>query len=198
MAIYPSWWGELPLWFGERIYEVPVRGNVICGGTSKVVYEADWSALPAHDVPLALNRREHVVSEVDLADIVSESETHTTFTGVPPFVTMKMLPHPKDAERDLWDGGRALPQGAKLDFAVNGVTAHEPARLIVRVAPTGKGALQLKAGAHFEVVPLQAGLVWQEVEFAVPASAVRDGLPIEISSVEGETVVYHVWLVQGS
>jgi hypothetical protein len=32
-AIYPSWWGDLPTWFGRQLTEVPVRGNVICGGS---------------------------------------------------------------------------------------------------------------------------------------------------------------------
>ncbi|HEY3592926.1 MAG TPA: hypothetical protein VGL13_03600, partial [Polyangiaceae bacterium] len=44
-AIYPSWWGDLPNWFGERLAEVPVYGNVICGGSEKVVYRADWHGL---------------------------------------------------------------------------------------------------------------------------------------------------------
>jgi hypothetical protein len=198
MAIYPSWWAELPLWFGEKIYEVPVRGNVICGGASKVVYEADWSALPVHDVPLSLNRREKVIAELDLADIVSEKETAATFTGVPPYVAMKMLPHPKDAERDLWDAGRPFPTGAAARFSAIGLTSLESARLVVRIAPTGKGALQLKAGAHFETVPFTPNGAWQELEFTVPATAVRDGLPLEVVNLEGELVLYHVWLVQGS
>jgi hypothetical protein len=36
-ALYPSWWDELPLWFGTRITEVPARGNVICGAPSGFV-----------------------------------------------------------------------------------------------------------------------------------------------------------------
>lgn len=198
MAIYPSWWAELPLWFGNELYEVPVRGNVICGGSSKVVYETDWSALPARDVPASLNRRERVIAELDVADIVSEKQTSARFTDVPPYVSMKMLPHPKDGTRDLWDGGRSLPQGSSVGFDVTDVAAHEPARVIVRVAPVTKGALQLKAGVHFETVPLRAGKTWQELELQVPASAMRDGVPVEIVSMEGETVLYHIWVVQGS
>ncbi|HEV8547699.1 MAG TPA: hypothetical protein VGQ57_01705, partial [Polyangiaceae bacterium] len=40
LAIYPSWWDELPLWFGQRLFEIPDRGNVICGAPSVVVYRA--------------------------------------------------------------------------------------------------------------------------------------------------------------
>jgi hypothetical protein len=198
MAIYPSWWAELPLWFGEKLYEVPVRGNVICGGASKVVYQADWSALPPNDVPMSLNRREKVVAELDLADLVSEKETGAAFTGVPPYVAMKMLPHPKDAERDLWDGGRPIPTGAVVQFDATGLTSLQPARLIVRIAPTAKGALRLKAGAHFETIPFTPDGKWQELEFTIPSAAVRDGLPLEVVNLEGELVLYHVWLVQGS
>lgn len=198
MAIYPSWWAELPLWFGDKLFEVPVRGNVICGGASKVVYQADWSALVAHDVPTSRNRRERVVAELDLADLVSEKDAAATFTGIPPYVAMKMLPHPLDPKRDLWDGGRPLPTGAKLAFAAGDVAALEPARLVVRVAPTAKGALKLRAGDHFETVPFTPDGKWQEIELAVPGAAVRDGVPLEVENLEGELVVYHVWLVQGS
>lgn len=198
MAIYPGWWDELPLWFGTKLYEVPVRGNVICGGPSKVVYKADWSPLPAHDVPASFNRRDRVVAELDLADIVSEKEMAAKFTHVPPFVAMKMLPHPKEPARNLWDGGRNVPQGASVGFEVRGLTAHEPARVVIRVAPTDKGAIQIKAGVHFDTLALHAGNTWQELELSVPSTAVRDGLPIEVVSVQGETVVYHVWVIQGS
>jgi hypothetical protein len=198
MAIYPSWWAELPLWFGDELFEVPVHGNVICGGASKVVYESDWSALPANDVPASLNRRERIVGELDLADLVSEKESGVRFTNVPPYVSMKMLPHPKDGARDLWDGGRSLPQGASVAFDVTGVDAHEPARVVIRVAPVAKGAVQIKAGVHFETLALRAGKTWQELELQVPPSAMRDGVPIEVVSVDGETVLYHVWVIQGS
>lgn len=198
MAIYPTWWDELPLWFGEKLYEVPVRGNVICGGASKVVYKANWSALPAEDVPMSVNRREHVVATLDLADIVNEKELAAQFTGVPPYVAMKMLPHPKNLNRALWDGGRPLPPGATIAFQVPTVTAHEPARVIVRLAPSSKGTIQIKAGGHVETVPYTSDNKWQEFELNVPSSAVRDGLPVEITSIDGETVVYHVWVVQGS
>ncbi len=198
MALYPSWWAELPLWFGHKLYEVPVRGNVICGGASKVVYKADWSPLPAQDLPASVNRREQVVAELDLADIVSEQDASVTFTHVPPFVAMKMLPHLKDPERTLWDGGRTLPQGAKVGFEVRGLTAHEPARVVIRVAPTTKSAIQIKAGVHSEILPLRPDDNWQELELLVPATAVRDGVPVEVVAVEGETVLYHVWVIQGS
>ncbi len=40
LALYPSWWKELPLWFGNPILELDISGNVICGAPNKVVYAA--------------------------------------------------------------------------------------------------------------------------------------------------------------
>src|SRR5262245_54778728 len=54
MAIYPSWWGTLTLWFGEEISEVPVTGNVICGGASKVLYRPNWRTLDGSARPFVL------------------------------------------------------------------------------------------------------------------------------------------------
>ncbi len=104
MAIYPTWWDELPQWFGNKLAEVPVRGNVICGGASKVLYQADWRALPALDLPSDLNRRERVVMELDFADLMSERESGAELSGVAPYVAMKLLPHPNNKERELGDG----------------------------------------------------------------------------------------------
>src|SRR5690606_2319874 len=58
MAIYPGWWRDLPLWFGNPLFEVPVWGNVICGGRSKVVYLADWQMLAGSAKPTSLSRRD--------------------------------------------------------------------------------------------------------------------------------------------
>ena len=73
-ALYPSWWDELPLWFGSRIGEVPARGNVICGAPSKVLYRASWAPLDGSARPFHANQSERVVAELDWADVLSEAE----------------------------------------------------------------------------------------------------------------------------
>lgn len=196
MAIYPTWWDELPQWFGNKIAEVPVRGNVICGGASKVLYQADWRALPATDSPSDLNRREQVIVELDFADLMSERETGAQLNSVAPYVAMKLLRHPKLADRELWDGARILPQGASVSFAVPHVTAHVPLSVVVRVAPSAKGLLSIRSGSHVETIPLTPGGRWVEPRITLPASAVRDGLPVEVSALEGEVLLYHLWVVQ--
>ncbi len=45
MAIYPGWWGDMPAWFGRALDGVSVRGNVICGGLTKMIYRAHWEVL---------------------------------------------------------------------------------------------------------------------------------------------------------
>jgi hypothetical protein len=66
MAIYPSWWGDLPLVFGKRLVGVPVFGNVICGGSEKVIYRASWGPLERAARPRLLREGERVVDEVDV------------------------------------------------------------------------------------------------------------------------------------
>ncbi|HZO15070.1 MAG TPA: hypothetical protein VFB62_17460, partial [Polyangiaceae bacterium] len=66
MAIYPSWWGDLPHLFGEHLASVPVRGNVICGGPEKVLYKADWSSMDRAGVPRSLRKGERVTDELDV------------------------------------------------------------------------------------------------------------------------------------
>ena len=93
LALYPSWWGDLPIWFGREITQVPVRGNVICGGMSKVVYQANYSAFEGSRWPSALRPGERVTDDVDLADLVSEREhDYRLSPGAVGYVTMKMLP----------------------------------------------------------------------------------------------------------
>lgn len=196
MALYPSWWDELPQWFGNKITEVPVRGNVICGGASKVLYQADWRALPAVDVPSELNRRERVIFEIDFADLMSERETQVQLNGITPFVAMKLLPHPKLKDRELWDGARIFPKDANAKFTVPEVKAHTPLSVVMRVAPSTKALLQLRSGNHVETIALAPGNKWLEPKVTLPASAVRDGLPIEVHTLEGEALLYHLWVVQ--
>jgi hypothetical protein len=71
LAIYPSWWDELPLWFGTRLFEVPARGNVICGAPSVVVYRAVWDALAGSSRPFRIPAGATVTAEFDWADVVS-------------------------------------------------------------------------------------------------------------------------------
>ena len=53
----------------SALEEVPVYGNVICGGAEKAIYRANWRALDRSGMPRAIRRGERVVDEVDVADL---------------------------------------------------------------------------------------------------------------------------------
>jgi hypothetical protein len=97
MAIYPGWWGDMPAWFGTPVDGVSVRGNVICGGLTKMIYRAHWEAFDAGKGPSSLlPDREQVVDEADFGDLVSEAEHRYRITGAPGFVAMKLLADASD------------------------------------------------------------------------------------------------------
>ncbi len=112
MAIYPSWWGDLPTFFGHRVEEIPVHGNVICGGAEKVIYAADWSALDRGGATRVIQPGERIVDELDVADLVSEKEHGYTFPHpAMGFVDFRVLGDVLQPRRDLFDAGRVIPPG---------------------------------------------------------------------------------------
>ena len=72
MAIYPSWWGDFPLWFGTPLGGVSVRGNVICGGLTKMIYQTHWEALDHSSSP-AFSPIGRLLDEVDPGDVIDEA-----------------------------------------------------------------------------------------------------------------------------
>lgn len=199
LALYPSWWEVLPLWFGKRHAEVPVRGNVICGGASKVLYRADWSPLDHSNEPFSVQGTERLIDSVDVADLLSETShelrVHPRVAG---HVAMKILSDPRVTRKGLFDAGRTLHHGVALDFRLTGFRPGEPARLLLRVAPSQTGVLGLSLGGTLlERVVLEPSDEWQEHAVLVPANRVTATLPVRIDSESEEVVLYHVFAVQG-
>ncbi|HLV65419.1 MAG TPA: hypothetical protein VKY73_06390 [Polyangiaceae bacterium] len=195
LALYPGWWGDFPLWFGRKVGEVPVRGNVICGGASKVLYLPDWSPLDESARPFSLRAGERVIAEVDPADMVSEREHHYAVHGAPGFVAMKLLPSPESG-RPLWDAGRVVPAGASESFVVSGLTPGRPTRLLVRLAPTNATRFSVTVdGRPAGAIRVEAKDAWVE---AALSGLVIDAPRAEVrfEAGDGERVVYHVFLVQ--
>ncbi len=194
MAIYPTWWGDLPILFGKYLGEFPVYGNVICGGASKVIYKAKWGALDRTGHPRSVSPGEAVVSEVDVADLMSEREQSYTFPHPSAgWVVWHVLADPEDPRDDLFDAGRILHKGERETARI--ALPRGGGRLIARTAATSKAWVRVlvddKEVGKLEVKPSDG---WAEPSIILPA-----GLPAEatltLEPIEGEWTDYHVWVV---
>ncbi|HRI66618.1 MAG TPA: hypothetical protein PK156_20355 [Polyangium sp.] len=194
MALYPSWWGDLPSMFGKRVIGIPVVGNVICGGAEKVLYKANWSALEKKARPRTLREGEDVIDELDVGDLVSE-RAHLYNMPKPGmgFVVHRVLPEPGNSKYDLFDAGRIIPIGEaeRATFVV----PQRPSRLVVRVVP----AKPVAADVHIDGklvgrLATRATTTWSEVSLDLPSEA-SGRFALSLTPVEGEWVTYHVWIV---
>lgn len=197
LAIYPSWWGDFPLWFGRRIDEVPVRGNVICGGASKVLYQPRWESLNRSEQPFSLAPHERRVDGVDMADLVSEkSHGYALSNGATGHVLMKLLPNPTLPREDLWDAGRIVPPGVRESFTLSGLDPERPVALIVRAAPTEPVKLEVEADPNVVkqvLLPQRDGWLEQRIELGSPGVT---RLSVRLMAQTSERVLFHVWAVQ--
>ncbi len=195
MAIYPSWWGELPQHFGFYVTEFPVVGNVICGGASKVLYRAEWAPMERRAMPRTLVAGERVVAELDVADLVSERASSYVFPGPRQgYVVFRVLPDPADSGDDLFDAGRIVPPGhverARLAMPAAG------GRLVVRT-PGSAAARAVKVrvgGAEVGVLSLPPGDGWTEAAVPLPPGlgATAD---VELEAGDAEWIDHHVWVL---
>lgn len=198
LAIYPGWWGDFPLWFGHPAFGVSVRGNVICGGTTKMVYAANWSALDFEQRPtVPLLPEERVVDSVDFGDIVSEAEHRYRMTGAPGFVAMKLLESPERPSGELWDAGRVMPPTVSVDFSLQGFSRGIGARILVRTAQAVSASLRVKVnGKDVGQLELRETSRWQEAFVDVPPALVDPRIAFSITAERAEVVLYHLWGVQ--
>jgi hypothetical protein len=196
LAIYPSWRGDFPLWFGERVAEVPARGNVICGAPSKVIYEAHWAPLDESAEPFFLAETEQVTAEFDWADMVSErAASYERVPRSPGRVAMKLRPHGRHPERDVFDAGRNSSQGTRERFLLRGVEPHRPLRLVFRSAPVADLEIPLSVDGR-PVPPLHLPRTdgWLESSIDVPAPA-SGTIAVELGP-SRERLMFHAWAVQ--
>jgi len=196
MAIYPSWWGDLPTLFGQRLGEVPVYGNVICGGAEKVIYKADWSPLDRSGMPRVLQPGEHVVDELDVADLVSEKQHRYTFPHPSMgFVDFRVLGDLLQPGRDLFDAGRVIPPGATETARVR--APRGGGRLVVRTAVGRPVEIEARIdGRPVGRLALAPSKGWIEPSIELPA-----GLPAEVELAltpsGGDWLDCHVWILEG-
>ncbi len=207
MAIYPSWWGDLPLLFGKRLTGVPVFGNVICGGSEKVIYRAEWGPLDRAGAPRSLREAEGVVDEVDVADLVNEKQHRYVFPHpAAGFVVFRLLADPGAPSRDLFDAGRVIAPGQRESMRVT--LPARGGRLVMRTSPEIKAKIDVLIDGQSAGQLVLPGLAadgtgkstprgsvpWVEASFDLPQGVKRPA-SIELLAVEGAFVDYHVWIV---
>jgi hypothetical protein len=196
LAIYPGWWSDFPLWFGTRVGEVPVRGNVICGGASKVLYRPRWQPLDRSGVPYSLAPGEQVLDSVDQADLVSEKE-HGYALSVKHigFVFMKLLPNPARPREDLWDAARIVPPGVTESFRLRHLAADKPLVLVLRSAPTAKAEFDvLSSGKTLAQVKLMPSDGWTETRVTLPPPGSSE-VTLEFGPSTKERALFQIWAV---
>lgn len=196
MAIYPTWWGDLPGIFGRPLTAIPVVGNVICGGAEKVLYRADWSPFTGSGSPRRLGADEAVLDELDVADLVSEREHDYVFPRPQMgYVSYRVLADPADKDRDLFDAGRDIPAGQR-ESAMMRMPA-EGGRLIVR---TVAGQKPIDVEVHVDGRSLGTLHVDAGEGFAEPSLPLPAGLPerakVELLPKQHGWVNDHVWVVR--
>jgi hypothetical protein len=198
MAIYPSWWGDLPGWFGRRLVAVPVRGNVICGGAEKVIYETDWHVLGTGTLPRSLGPGERIADEVDVADLVSERRHDYRFPHPSAgFVDAKILPDPRNRQKDLFDAGRRIPEGRAESFKMR-LAATRKTRLLARSAPEHKTTVEVTVdGKHIGRLELSPVDGWAEAAIDLPPLETERDVQITLTPISGgDWVDHHLWAVE--
>ncbi len=186
LALYPNWFGAITSRFGHEIGRVTIDDNVICGGTTKGIYTADWSALDAEDVDVA-----DVVDELDVADVISE-EAHA-YASPAPDGGWTVL----DVRGGVFDAGRILPEGRAERFVVRG--GARPATLLVRVTDaTSRLVVEASHGggspSRAETVPVPtAPGAWAMLR-AVLHDGIAAGDTITLRASGGEARDFHVWV----
>jgi hypothetical protein len=196
LAIYPGWWSDFPLWFGSRVGEVPVRGNVICGGASKVFYRPRWEPLERSGVPFSLAPGERVLDSIDQADLVNEKE-HQYALSVKHigFVFMKLLPNPARPREDLWDAARIVPPGVSESFRLQHLAPDKPLVLILRSAPTAKAEFDvLSSGKTLGHARLTANDGWVETRVTLPPPGASE-VTLEFGPSKTERALFQIWAV---
>ena len=200
LAIYPSWWGILPNWFGAGVLaRTPAVGNVICGGYEDVVYLADWHLLGTGDTARAIPPGMQVKDSVDVADLVSEKDHRYVFAAPDSgFTSLKILTDPADPARDLLDGGRELKPGFTESMRFTGLVPGKDAAIVLRTAAVDATTIHLRVnGEELSRVAIARRDEWVEPIVPIPARLVSESLLVDIiNDGPGDFVDYHVWADQ--
>jgi len=201
LAVFPTWFGVLPLWFSsDVIRRFPVEGNVICGGYEHVVYRADWHLLGTGDqIRFMPGGDARIRVDVDVADLVSERANEYSFSRPSNgWTDMRVLTDPSDPARDLFDAGRRIAVGRSESFRGRGLQPTRPAHLVVRTAPESATRVRVRiSGVDVGTLALERTAGWVEPAITIPGERVTADMRIELTNEgPGDFVDFHAWLTQ--
>ncbi len=208
LAIFPTWWGILPTWFGKKVLRrFPVEGNVICGGYEHIVYEADWHWLntgerlrwkPTSGESSVPTPRIRTV--VDVADLMSEKNAHYTFSHpANGWTDLRVLPDPDEPRRDMLDGGRRIVPGHWEAFRARQLTRGQSLQLVLRTAQEASATVRVSIdGRDAGTLTLERTEGWQETAFSIRAEYVgAETVDVRLTNEgPGDLVNYHLWILQ--
>ncbi len=200
MALYPNWFGGITSTFGREVDRVSIAKNFVCGGLTKGIYEADWSALAgdatAEDADGA--RFGRVTEALDVADVESEKE-HAYEPPAPlgGWTSFDVRADARGARR--FDAGRTIREGQSERFTVLN-DAPSVASLVVRADDdadvqaevTRDGVLIERALLGKGTAPTDRGWLARRATFA---KALLAGDRIALLVHRGTFRDYHVWIV---
>ncbi len=107
VALYPNWFPFITSRFGREIDRVTIEHNVICGGPTKIIARADWSALDGDIAPA------NVLDEIDMADV--DSELAHDYESPAPRGGWAV----GNIRDGVFDGGRVVPAGMSESFVAH-------------------------------------------------------------------------------
>ncbi len=200
LAIFPSWWPTLPVWFSSGVIKrFPLSHNVICGDFEHVAYKADWSLLNTGDHPFSRpSGATELVDTLDIADLQSE-RAHRYVLASPTSgkTLMHVMPDPTQPERDVWDAGRSSPDGLPATFALRGARPGT-AVAVVRLAVGARVQLLLRCGqSDANGAPTWVGQsdTWVEVAWKLQLGS-DSNAQCQLSSEGSSHEAFHVFLFQ--
>jgi hypothetical protein len=203
LALYPNWFPGITGRFGHERDRVTITDNVICGGVTKGIYDADWTAMgdPDHAELPAVARGARVLDELDVADVMSE-EAHAYESPAPDGGWTLFDIRTKADGAPRFDAGRIVPDGREESFAI-AVAVPAGTEVLVRTDDT-PGDITLRASTPAgplsvtftrEGAPVHGA--WRLNRVRLPAQ-LGAGTRIAFRATHGELHDFHAWLVGGN
>jgi hypothetical protein len=197
MALYPNWFPGLTGTFGRERDKVTITDNVICGGVTKGIYDADWSAMRGSDPGPDEPDLGVVLDELDVADVVSE-QAHGYVSPAPQGGWPVFGVHETGVGTRRFDAGRVIPRGQEESFTVKEAVPAGGAMFVRADASTGAVTVSYsRGGATFDHAPLirqpSAPLRWPLAR-TILHHALEPGDRATLHVDDGELHDHHIWL----